>query len=91
MTRSIAAQVGLLSFGVAVLAGLLAGNGALTILGRGIGALLIGVLLGHVVAAAARTLLREHLLGRKMQIDRDHLAALKALTADEEEPETTSA
>ena len=89
MVRSIGAQLGLLAFGVALLAGLYAGNSATVVLMRALVAMVVGAVVGQAAGWAAKYVLREHLQRQKLLIDREHLAAVQALTG--EEPEESSA
>lgn len=79
MVQSLGAQIGLLAFAVAVVAGLWAGNSATVILTRALLAMLAGVLIGQLAGWAGKTILREHFQRKKSQIDRQHLQALRGL------------
>jgi hypothetical protein len=72
MARILAAQLGLLAFSVAIIAGLLAGNSFNTIVTRAIVALFVAALAGQLAGWAGRLVLRDHLLQRKLKIDREH-------------------
>jgi hypothetical protein len=76
MTRRIAAQIALLAFACALVAGLIRGNSATTVLSRALLALVAGFAIGQVAALTARVLIRDHLQRRKVAIDRAHVAAL---------------
>jgi hypothetical protein len=89
MVQSISAQLGLLAFAVAVIAGLHAGNSAAAILTRALLALLVGATLGRLVAGCAKRVLRDHLLRKKLVLDREHVAAVQQLTLETEGPEPT--
>ncbi len=78
MTRTIGAQLGLLAFGTALVAGLYAGNSVVVILTRALIALVAGALLGQIVGVMARALLRDHLQKRKADIDSEHVRQLQA-------------
>jgi len=80
MIRSTGAQIGLLAFAVAVVAGLYAGNPPTVILLRALFALLGGVVVGQIAGWATKLVLRDHLQKRKLHIDREHLEAMRALT-----------
>lgn len=81
MVGTAGAQIGLLAFAVALVAGLMAGNSATVVLIRALVALAVGAGVGQAAAWAARTVLREHLQRRKLQIDQEHLAAVQAMIA----------
>lgn len=90
------AQIGLLAFAVAVVAGLLAGNSATVILLRAIVALLVGAGVGQAAAWTAKTVLRDYLQRRKLLIDQEHKAAVQAIltpgdVSDEVEEHETGA
>lgn len=85
MVRSIGAQIGLLAFGVAILAGLYAGNPATIVLTRALVVLVVGALVGQAAGWAAKQVLREHLQRKKLEIDKRHLAAVRALSNVAEE------
>lgn len=78
MVGKIAAQLGFLTFGVCVLAGIAAGNAPETILIRALGAVAGVVFVGTLVGSACRAVVRDHLLRRKIQIDTEHHAAVRA-------------
>lgn len=78
MVGNIAAQIALLTFAMALLAGLHAGNTATTILSRALVALLVAWCGAQFVAWVARTVLRDHLQRKKITIDREHFAAKAA-------------
>jgi NhaP-type Na+/H+ or K+/H+ antiporter len=59
MVSRIAAQVGLLSFAVAVMVGLHAGNPPVTVLQRAVLAMGVGFLVGQFAGWSARLVLRE--------------------------------
>lgn len=85
MVRSIGAQLGLLAFGVALLAGVYAGNSATVVFTRALVAMVVGAVVGQVAGWAAKYVLREHLRRKKLLVDREHLAAVQALTGEEPE------
>ncbi len=85
MVRSIGAQIGLLAFGVALLAGMYAGNSAFVVLTRALIAMAVGAAVGQIAGSAARVVLRDHLQKKKLQIDQEHTAAVQAMTDDEVE------
>lgn len=82
MARGIGAQIGLLAFAAAIVAGLYAGNSMTVILSRALVAMLIGSLVGQAAGWAAKAVLRDHLQRKKVQIDREHLAAIREMTGD---------
>ncbi len=87
MVRGTGAQVGLLAFAVAVLAGLTAGNSATAVLTRGLVAMVVGSLAGQAAGWAAKQVLRDHLQRKKVEIDREHLDAIQIVEPAEPEPE----
>lgn len=84
MVRSLGAQIALLAFTVAIVAGLYAGNSPVLTLTRALLALVVGAGLGQIGGWAAKAVLREHLQRKKLEIDRKHIAAVTALTAEPE-------
>ncbi len=82
MVRSTGVQIGLFAFAVAIVAGLYAGNSASNILIRALVAMVGATVVGQAAAWAARLVLRDHLQRKKLAVDREHLAALRA--AEEE-------
>jgi acid phosphatase family membrane protein YuiD len=91
MVRSTGVQIGLFAFAVAILAGLYAGNSLAVILIRALVVMVGAMVVGQAAAWAARVVLRDHLQRKKLQVDREHLNALRALedepAAEEEAPE----
>ncbi len=86
MVRNTGAQIGLLAFAVALLAGIQAGNPVTVVLARAMGALFMGAMVGQCAGLAAKHVLREHLQRRKLVIDRAHLAAMREIVGT---PETS--
>ena len=82
MTRSIGVQIGLLAFGMAVVSGLYVGNSATVILTRALVAMILGLILGQMAGWGVKSVLRDHLQRKKLNIDREHLAASRALTGE---------
>ncbi len=80
MVRNIGAQIGLLAFAVALVAGLYAGNTATVVLLRAVVALVVGAIVGQAAGWAAKMVLRDHLQHKKLEIDRQHFAALGIVT-----------
>jgi hypothetical protein len=91
MTRSIGAQIALLAFTLATLAGLLAGNSAATVLWRALLAMAAAYLVGQVVAAVGKAVLRDHLQRRKLAIDHQHLEASRTRATDAVAPAASPA
>ena len=86
MVRSTGAQIGLLAFAFAIVAGLYAGNSATVILTRAIGAMLLGAVIGQVAGWVVRLILRDHLQRKKLRIDDEHFKAMREMmVADEDE------
>ncbi len=83
MVRNAGAQIALLAFAVAIVAGLYAGNSAMGILTRALIALAAGALVGQAAGWTAKLVLREHLQRKKLRIDTEHLAAIRALQVAE--------
>lgn len=81
MIGTIGAQIALVAFAAAILAGLYAGNSPVTVLTRALLAMIVALFVGQVVAWSIKLVLRDHLQRRKLEIDRQHLAAI----ADTEE------
>ncbi len=93
MVQSLGAQIGLLAFSVAILAGLYAGNSLTVILTRALIAMVVGSLVGQVAGWAAKVVLRDYLQKKKFEIDRAHIAGMRGLAApagDEPEQVTDS-
>jgi hypothetical protein len=82
MTRSIGAQIGLLAFAVALVAGLYAGNSATVALTRALLAMVLGLFLGQMIGWGAKAVLRDHLQKKKLAIDSEHVAAVRILVGD---------
>lgn len=90
MTRVIAAQLGLLAFGLAVCAGLLAGNAPATVLLRALAAMVAAAGSGLIAGGVIRLVLRDHVRSRKLKIDRRHVEQRES-DADQVEPQPTVA
>lgn len=78
MLGSVSAQVGLLAFAAAIVAGLYAGNAPATVLTRALAAMLVGFLVGRLVCGAIRLVLRDHLQRKKRAIDQSHAPSTEA-------------
>ncbi len=90
MVRSTGVQIGLFAFAVAIVAGLYAGNSLTVILVRALVSMVAAAVVGQASAWAAHVVLRDHFQRKKLQVDREHLAALRTLAeeaAAEEGPE----
>jgi hypothetical protein len=85
MIRTIGAQIGLLAFAVAVIAGLYAGNSATVTLTRSIVALILGAIAGQMAGWGAKMVLRDFLQKRKLEIDQEHIAAVTTMAPAPEE------
>ncbi len=70
MVSSISVQVALLAFALAIVAGLHAGNGAVTVLSRALVAMCVALVVGKLAGGVVRLVLRDHLQSRKFAIDR---------------------
>lgn len=77
MINSIAAQIALLAFALAIVAGLAAGNSPATVLTRALIAMFVGMSIGKLVAWTSKLVLRDHLQHKKRAIDEAHDAAAK--------------
>jgi hypothetical protein len=86
MVRSIGAQLGLLAFGLAIVAGLYVGNSPVTILVRALVVMVVACAIGQVLGWAGKQVLREHLQKKKLAIDRQHLETIQALMQVGEPP-----
>ncbi|TWT44308.1 hypothetical protein RAS1_07200 [Phycisphaerae bacterium RAS1] len=84
MIHSISAQLACLSFSLAVVAGVRAGNSFFTVLTRALVAMIVVLVVARIVAALGAVVIREHLVSRKLGIDRAHVAAIAAMNADAE-------
>jgi hypothetical protein len=78
MLGSVSAQVGLLAFAAAIVAGLYAGNAPATVLLRALAAMLVGFLVGRLASGTIRLVLRDHLQRRKLAIDQSHAPSTEA-------------
>lgn len=86
MVRSIGAQLGLLAFAAAIVAGLHAGNTPVTILVRALIVMLAACAAGQAVGWAAKQVLRDHLQQKKQAIDREHDQALHEADEQPDQP-----
>ncbi|MEW6252803.1 MAG: hypothetical protein AB1716_19375 [Planctomycetota bacterium] len=82
MIQHTGAQLGLLAFTVAILAGLYAGNSATVVLTRALLVMLAGAVVGQLAGWAAKTVLRDHLQRKKLEIDRRHFEAVRGLSGE---------
>jgi hypothetical protein len=78
MIGSLSAQIALLAFAAAIVAGLCAGNTPATVLTRALVAMLVALLAGKLAAWTVKAVLRDHLRHKKLAIDEAHLATVKA-------------
>ena len=90
MTRIIAAQLGLFAFGVTVCAGLFVGNSFSTVVTRALTAMIVVAMTGYVAGWAGRIILRDHLLQRRLKIEREHHEKRREREAIAEPLETTA-
>jgi hypothetical protein len=81
----LSAQVALLAFAGAILAGLNAGNEPNTVILRALGCMFVSLMLGQFVAWVFKVILRDHLQSKKGKIDQSHLEAVKAILSAEKE------
>ena len=82
MAGRISAQIALLAFAAAIVAGLFAGNAPMVVLQRALVAMFVGLFVGKLVGWAIRLALRDYLQRKKRAIDDAHAASKEA-----EEPE----
>ena len=87
MVGSISAQIALLAFAAAIVAGLYAGNAPTTVLMRAIVAMFAAMTVGKLAAWSAKLVLRDHLQKKKRAIDRAHHDAMRAVEAAEQAAE----
>ena len=73
MIGSISAQIALLAFAAAIVAGLAAGNSPFTVLSRALIAMCIALIVGRITAWSTKLVLRDHLQRKKRAIDEAHL------------------
>ena len=74
MIGSISAQIALLAFAAAIVAGLIAGNSAVVVLQRALIAMFVALMVGKTVCWTTKLVLRDHLQKRKFRIDQAHAA-----------------
>ena len=75
MVGRISAQIALLAFTIAILAGLSAGNSPAMVLKRALIAMFVGLLVGKLAGWAGRLVLRDHFQRKKLAIDEAHAAS----------------
>lgn len=85
MVGSISAQLALFAFAVTIFAGIASGNSSVTVLTRALVAMVTAMLLGQVVGAISKAVLRDHLIRRKNEIDVAHARALANMEREIEE------
>ena len=73
MIGSLSAQIALLAFAAAIVAGLAVGNSPTTVLTRALVTLVVALLVGKLVAWSTKLVLRDHLQRKRLAIDRAHL------------------
>ncbi len=77
MIGSLCAQIALLAFAAAIVAGLYAGNSPTTVLTRALVAMVVALLVGKLAAWTTRLVLRDHLRHKKLAVDKAYLASVK--------------
>jgi uncharacterized membrane protein YczE len=82
MLRTIGAQIALLTFTLAVVAGVAVGNSPITVLTRGLISMVAALVVGQIAAVVCKVVLRDHLQKRKHGLDLAHVAALNAATTE---------
>ncbi len=90
MVRSIGAQLGLLAFAAAILAGLYAGNSPATILIRALLVMAGACAAGQGLGWASKQVLRDHLQRKKLAMDKEHYDALREVN-DSDNGQTAAA
>jgi hypothetical protein len=90
MLGSLSAQVALLAFAAAILAGLSAGNSAATVLTRALVAMFVALLVAKLASWTTRLVLRDYLQHKKLSIDQAHRASTEPAPPEGpgEEPDT---
>lgn len=83
MVGNIAAQVALLAFAMAIVAGLWAGNTPATVLTRALVTMVVALVVGKLGGGTVKLVLRDHLQRKKLTIDRAHVASIRASQAEE--------
>lgn len=81
MVARLSAQIALLGFSAAIVAGLWAGNTPSTVLSRALTIMVIALFVGQVVAYACKLVLREYLQQKKTRIDTEHFERIKAMSS----------
>lgn len=87
MIGSISAQVALLAFAVAIVAGLLVGNSPVTVLTRALVAMFLALVVARLVTTCTKLILRDHLQRRKFAIDESHIAEAESSKLEEGDEE----
>jgi hypothetical protein len=93
MVGRISAQIALLAFAIAILAGLSVGNSPALVLQRSLIALVAGLGVGQLASWSAKLVLRDHLQRKKLAIDRAHVEAVQSAASKEaaSEPDVVEA
>jgi len=93
MLGSLSAQVALLAFVAAIIAGLSAGNSPPTVLTRALVAMFVGFLVGKLVSWTTKLVLRDYLQRKKFAVDQAHGSSTEAFEPEgpAEEPDTIEA
>ena len=90
MIGRISAQVALLAFAAALLAGLCAGNSATVVLERALIAMFVGLVVGMLASWTGKVVLRDHLQRKKLTPEKPH-GANSEPPSPEEAGETSQA
>jgi hypothetical protein len=85
MIGSLCAQIALLAFAAAIVAGLYAGNTPVTVLTRALVAMVVALLIGKLAGWTNRLVLHDHLRRKKLAIDQAHLDAAREAEGTEAE------
>jgi NhaP-type Na+/H+ or K+/H+ antiporter len=75
MIGSLSAQIALLAFAAAIVAGLSVGNSPTTVLTRALVTMFVGLAVGQLVAWTIKLVLRDHLQRQKLAMDQAHVAS----------------
>jgi len=90
MVGSISAQIALLAFAAAIVAGLAAGNSPTTVLMRALVTMFAALMVSKLVTWTTKLILRDHLQHKKLAIDQAHLASLQRSDAAKQSGDESS-
>ena len=86
MIGSISAQIALLAFAAAIIAGLSAGNSSMTVLLRALAIMFLALVVGKFAAWSTKLVLRDHLQKKKLAVDKAHVAVIEQTLQSAEFP-----